>query len=100
LYLRRAHERDGETRQAGHIRVFRWRFRCVERVYLASQSGHCFVWGREGMLPPWRRILEDMLADLAREAALWTLASSRPATLTVVTVMAGVGIGAGPGGPG
>jgi hypothetical protein len=68
LYLRRAHERDGETRQAGHIRVFRWRFRCVERVYLASQSGHCFVWGREGMLPPWRRILEEMLADLAREA--------------------------------
>jgi hypothetical protein len=34
------------------VRVFRCRFRCVVRVNLAGQLGHCFVCGRVGMLPP------------------------------------------------
>jgi hypothetical protein len=47
---------DGEFRSIlksrEGVRVFRCRFRCVVRVNLAGQLGHCFVCGRVGMLPP------------------------------------------------
>lgn len=37
-----------------YARVLRCRFRWVERVNLAGQCGHCFVWGKTGMLPACR----------------------------------------------